>query len=43
MSNPAVENAAPADDDDNDKGKYHLCYFNNFNWDKYYEYFSKNR
>ena len=31
MSNPAVENAAPADDDDNDKGKYHLCNFNCFN------------
>lgn len=28
MSNPAVENAAPADDDDNDKGKYQLCNFN---------------
>ena len=42
MSNPAVENAAPADDDDNDKGKYHLCNFNSSNWDKSYKYLPNN-
>ena len=36
MSNPAVENAAPADDDDNDKGKYRLYYSDEFNWNKSY-------
>ena len=28
MSNPAVENAAPVDDDDNDKGKIIYFLFN---------------
>ncbi len=36
MSNPAVENAAPADDDDNDKGKYRLYYSDEFDWNKFY-------
>ena len=41
MSNPAVENAAPADEDDNDKGKFHLYYFNYLNRDNFYLYLLK--
>lgn len=41
MSNPAVENAAPADEDDNDKGKFHLYYFNNLNGENFYLYLLK--
>ena len=41
MSNPAVENAAPADEDDNDKGKFHLYNLNNLNGENFYLYLLK--